>query len=130
MGPAFINILTATSLSSWLLNPVSPLLLNTSFRCLNGVQLCSVLALADWLYVNCFWRIKIWQIWKFAEPARPRGSGALGGFYETCVSRPRCSPSLRWRAVFEVRLQKPLRCKCRRGTAVRVATKIKKTHTQ
>ena len=45
---------------------------------------------------------------------------------ETCANRLRWSPSLRWRAVFEVpRLQKPLRCECRRGTAVRVVTKLK-----
>ena len=61
---------------------------------------------------------------------RPRGRGALGGFtFETFVSRLQWSPSLRWRVVFEVpRLQKPLRCECRRGTAVRVVTK--RTHTQ
>ena len=42
-------------------------------------------------------------------------------YVRSCVGSLRWSPSLRWRAVFEVpRLQKPLGCECRRGTAVRV----------
>ena len=51
--------------------------------------------------------------------ARPRGCSVV--YVKSCVGRLRWSPSLPWRAVFEVpRLQKPLGCECRRGTAVRV----------
>ena len=52
----------------------------------------------------------------------------------SCVGRLRWSPSLRWRAVFEVpHLQKPLGCECRRGTAVRVvhsSSDVKERHCQ
>ena len=52
--------------------------------------------------------------------ARP-AADAVPVVLRSCVGRLRWSPSLRWRTVFEVpRLQKPLGCECRRGTAVRV----------
>ena len=51
---------------------------------------------------------------------QPCGRGALGTIVYVCVSRLQRSPSLRWRAVFKVRLQNPLGCECRRRTAVRV----------